>query len=169
MGYQLVSQKGFRSINIESLSRALKKNKSSFYHYFGSLEGYEEELLNHHLCEAKRFAEKASECTNIIPDMINLFLDHQTDIFFHKQLRINRQNPKYKACFTTVFQQFENAILKHWVSFLNMEQQSLLAGKILHLISENFLLQITHKTYHYEWLESYLKDMVKLMYDIKPK
>ena len=169
VGYQSVAQKGFRSINIESLSRALKKNKSSFYHYFGSLKSYEAELLNHHLLEAKAFAKKANECSNIIPEMINLFIDHQTDIFFHKQLRINRQNPKYKACFTFVFQQFEEAILEEWIGFLNLQHQPLLARRILHLISENFLLQITPEHYNYHWLEDYLKDMVKLMHDLKPR
>ena len=67
MGYQLVSQKGFRSINIESLSRALKKNKSSFYHYFGDLEIFIEELLGHHLERAEQFSQQAKACATSEP------------------------------------------------------------------------------------------------------
>ena len=92
-GYQMISEKGFTKVNVESIARTINKNKSSFYYYFGDWEGFEESLLEYHLSLAEEFAVKINNCANIIPDMLEVFLDYKTDIFFHKQLRINRDKP----------------------------------------------------------------------------
>lgn len=162
----MVSEHGFSKVNVEAIARIMNKSKSSFYHYFGDWEGFEDDLLAHHLTLAKEFANEVKNCESIIPDMLNLFLAHKTDIFFHKQLRINREKPHYKKCFQSVYELFENAILKEWIGFLNLEDQSFLAAKILTLLSENFLLQITHKTYNYSWLKNYLLEVSNLLLDI---
>jgi hypothetical protein len=101
--------------------------------------------------------------------MINLFLEHKTDIFFHKQLRINRDKPHFKACFEKVYTMFENAILEEWVLFLNLESHSFLASKFLTLISENFLLRITHQNYTFDWLKNYLIETANLMQNMNSK
>ena len=161
-GYEMISEHGFSKVNVEAIARVMNKSKSSFYHYFGDWEGFEDDLLEYHLTLAKAFAIDVSKCENIIPDMLNLFLAHKTDIFFHKQLRINREKPHYKRCFESVYSLFENAILKEWIAFLKLEDQSFLATKILTLISENFLLQITHENYNYHWLKNYLHGSLKI-------
>jgi AcrR family transcriptional regulator len=165
-GYQMISDHGFTNVNVESIARLLNKNKSSFYYYFGNWDVFEEALLEYHLDLAKQFAEEVARCQSIIPDMVHLFIRHQTDIFFHKQLRINRTKPHFKKCFEKVFNLFEQAVHDQWVAFLNLEKQSFLAAKILILISENFLLQITHENFEYDWLENYLLQTAQLMQDM---
>ena len=165
-GYQLVSENGFSKVNVELMARLLNKNKSSFYYYFGDGEGFEEALLAHHLKLANQFAADVSACQNILPDLLELFIAHKTDIFFHKQLRINRVKPHFKKCFETVFTMFEEAVHDKWVSFLNAEHHSFLAAKILTLLSENFLLQITHENFNYDWLNNYLLEASCFMQDL---
>ena len=48
-GYFVFGRKGPNGINIELLAKKLKKSKSSFYHYFGDLETFQEALLDYHL------------------------------------------------------------------------------------------------------------------------
>jgi len=158
-GYELVAIHGFKGINVEQIARSMQKNKSSFYHYMGDWELFEEALLEEHKKLAGPFAEKARACENVLPDMINLFLEHKTDIFFHKQLRIHRQKPAYKACFQQAYSLFEEAILDKWIAFLGMQQQPLLAAKILTLVSDNFLLRITQEEYSYEWMVEYMQEV----------
>jgi AcrR family transcriptional regulator len=162
-GYQMVSALGFAEVKVESIARLLNKNKSSFYHYFGDWEVFEEALLDHHINLAKQFAADANSCQNIIPDLVNLFIDHKTDIFFHKQLRINREKAQFKKCFESVYSMFEEAIAERWTSFMKLEDQAYLATKILNLLSENFLLQITDENFTSSWLEDYLLEASKLM------
>ena len=162
----MISEHGFSNVKVESIARSVGNNKSSFYHYFGDWEGYEEALLAYHLELAEGFANRINECETIIPDMVNVFLDYKKDIFFHKQLRINRTKPHFKKCFETVFTIFEDAILDKWSSFLNLQNQSFLASKILVLLSENFLLKITFENYNSEWLYNYLFEVAQLVEDI---
>ncbi|MDF1695350.1 MAG: TetR/AcrR family transcriptional regulator [Saprospiraceae bacterium] len=166
IGYQMIAEHGFTKVNVESIGRSIGKNKSSFYHYFGDWKGYVEALLHYHLSRAEDFALKINNCETIIPGMVEIFLDYKIDIFFHKQLRINRQNPLYAQCFESVYSLFETAIVEKWKSFLMLENRTFLATKILALISENFLLKITHTSYDYDWLHTYLFDVAKLINDI---
>ena len=159
----MVSELGFKSLNIESLARSLDKNKSSFYHYFGDLEIFESELLDHHLELARGFAEEVAACENIRTDMINVFVEHKADLFFHKRLRINRSNPAYKKCFEKVFDLYENAILDQWSEFLGLQNQRMFARTFLRLITENFLLQITQDSFTHEWLDNYLREVAGVL------
>ena len=167
-GYQMVSEKSFTNVNVESLARVIKKNKSSFYYYFGDWSGFENALLEHHLKLAKQFAIDTDECQSIIPDLVDLFVKYRTDIFFHKQLRINRTNPHFKKCFESVYKLFENAVLDKWNAFLGMENHSMLAEKFLTILSENFLLRITHENFNESWIKDYMIETSKLMQNINP-
>ncbi|MGK0388382.1 MAG: AcrR family transcriptional regulator [Maribacter sp.] len=158
-GYNLFSKNGINSINIESIARRINKNKSSFYHYFGDIDFFEAELLKFHIHKAEQFAELAKKCKSIKPELLNLFIEHKTDLLFHKQLRINRHKPAYKKCFETAFEKLDEAMIDNWADFLGLKTQQLFAKTFLHLIAENFLLQITEQTFDYNWLNNYLDDV----------
>ena len=162
-GYQLVGIKGFDAVNVEQIARSLEKNKSSFYHYFGESPIYTEALLEYHLSRGHELKLKLEQIENILPDILPLFLEFKEDLLFHKQLRINRSDEQKKRCFENVFTLFENSILKQWVAFLGFENRPMIARTFLHLISENFLLQITESNFTQEWLESYLMDIAKVI------
>ena len=61
-GYQMASANGFNSLSVEAIGRAINKNKSSFYHYFGDWAIFEDALLEHHLHLSKQFARDANQC-----------------------------------------------------------------------------------------------------------
>ena len=168
-GYHLVATQGFGTVNIESTARAMGKSKSSFYHYFGDWEGFEEFLLNHHITRAMAFAHEVTECKEIVPDLVHLLIDYKTDFFFHKQLRINRERPDFKTCFEKVHELFEKAVIDQWVAFLSLQDRPFLAAQTLRLISENFLLQITEEHYDFDWLKNYLQEASGLVLSMKTK
>ncbi|MEM6725564.1 MAG: TetR/AcrR family transcriptional regulator [Bacteroidota bacterium] len=166
-GYQLVAEKGFENLNIGVLARTMDKNKSSFYHYYGDWEGFEEALLAYHLELAIPFSKKVRDCEDVVPGLINVFLEHKTDLFFHKQLRINRSKPHIKRCYQLAYDQFVEAVHDQWVAFLGLERQSFLAIKFLDLIIDNLLLQINNEHYNYNWLHEYIIGHAKFLSDIK--
>jgi AcrR family transcriptional regulator len=168
VGYQMVADSGFGSISIESISRQVGKNKSSFYHHFGDTEVFKDELLTYHLLRAEQFAKEVDVCESINPGMINVFLLYKSDFFFHKQLRIERTNPEYKRCFEKVFELYETAVLEKWAVFLKLHNQQQLASTFLRLISENFLLQITQNSYTFYWLSNYLDEVAIMLSQLKP-
>ena len=162
-GYRVVSLEGFGSLNVESIGRAIQKNKSSFYHYFGDMEIFEAELLDYHLERSRTFADEIAACEQILPGMVDIFLAYQTDVLFHKRLRFKREDPAYKACFEKVFKMFEEAVMDKWTIFLGLDANSRLAATFLHFISENFLLQITPKNFTAAWMENYLQEVTQLL------
>jgi AcrR family transcriptional regulator len=168
-GYEMMAMEGSGSLRVEVLSRVIGKNKSSFYYHFGGMEAFEQALLAYHMECVDQMAEKIQQCQNIRPDLFHLFLAHQTDLFFHKQLRIHRDNAIYQACFTDAFSKIETAMLPQWGSFFGLSEQHFFARVFLGLIAENFLLQITPQTLSYDWLNQYLKYIHSFWLQLNPQ
>lgn len=162
-GYKMVSKNGFKSLNIESIGRNIQKNKSSFYHYFGDMETFESELFEHHYRQADLFSRKIVECEVMKPDMLNLFIGYKIDLFFHRQLRINRDNPIYKNCFEKSFKIIETSLIHKWVDFLELKDNIMFATSFLNIIIDNFFLRITDQTFDYQWLSQYLDEIITVL------
>lgn len=165
--YALVAEKGFERLNVNSISRLVGKSKSSFYHYFGDMELFKMKLLDFHVKQMNIFSAKISEGDNIYPDLINVFLEHQLDIFFHKQLRIHREDPTNKKHIEKIFQDYENAILEQWNNHFDLNHQKLFSRKFNRFISEHFFLSITHEEYSFDWLKNYLDKILDLIQHMK--
>ena len=168
-GYNMVSKNGTNSINIESIARTINKNKSSFYHYFGDIKIFETELLDFHIQQVEIFSNSIKDCERIRPDVLNVFIEYKTDLLFHKQLRISRDNPEHKKCFEKAFKKVEEAFIDKWANFLGLDKQKLFAATFLHLIAENFLLQITEQGFDYDWLNRYLENVYTVLKQMDPK
>ena len=164
--YALVAKNGFESLNVNLISRTVGKSKSSFYHHFGDLELFNMALLDYHVNQMNDFSAKIDACDNIYPGMIHIFLEHQMDIFFHKQLRIHRVEPTYKKHIEKIFQVYENAVLEQWNNQFGLNHQNQFSIKFKRFISEHFFLSITQENYTFDWLKAYLdqiSDMIQQM------
>jgi len=166
-GYQVVGKTGFNTINIESIAFALKKSKSSFYHYFGDKAIFEVELLNYHLDRVEAFSQEVTKCESIRPDYINLLLAYKSDILFHKQLRLNRNKPNHKKCFEKANGLYSLAALDLWVDFFGLAQNRFFVQTFLHFFTENFLLQISPENYTYSWLNNYVEELYYMLKQLK--
>lgn len=167
IGYQLVAEEGFQKLSIESIARKIGKSKSSFYHYFGDKEVFEEELLNHHLKQAEISITKLKECENIRPGFVNILLEVKNDMFFNKQLRLQRDNPIYKTCFEQAYEIYEAATFDLWVTFFGLADNKRFAKLFLKFFAENFLLKISPESYTYEWLDNYMQELDSMLKEFK--
>ena len=166
-GYHIVAYHGFSAINVASLARKLDKSKSSFYHYFGDIELFEEELLKLHEKRTKLVAGRLKDCERVFPDMVNIAIEFKDDLFFHKQLRINRDVDRYRSCFEQAFLIFEDTFLDIWAEGLNLSDRKLFARSFLHLVVDNFLLRITHVTFTFDWIMKYLQGATDMLQQMK--
>jgi len=166
-GYQMVANTGFTTINIKSIAFALKRSKSSFYHYFGDKAIFESELLQYHLDRVEAFSQAVTKCKSIRPDYLHLLLEYKTDFLFHKQLRLNRDNPTHKKCFEKAFNIYSKAAIDLWADFFGLTQNKFFAQTFLHFFSENFLLQISPENYTYSWLDNYVEELYRMLKQLK--
>lgn len=164
--YTLIADNGINKLNIESLAQKVGSSKSSFYHFYGDAENFMAELFNYHIQRSADLAVKISACDNLRPDMLNVFIENQEDILFHKQIRIKREDEQCKACFEAAYKKVENAIFDKWITHLGLSNQALFAKAFLNLVAENFLLRITKKDFTYSWLENYIQEISYLITQI---
>jgi AcrR family transcriptional regulator len=94
-GYEIFALSGISSLKIESLAKNVGISKSSFYHHFGDLELFIEDLLNYHIQQSCLIANKENNAKTIDPDLIDILVEHKTDLLFNRQLRINREEKRF--------------------------------------------------------------------------
>ena len=165
--YLQVAEHGFGSLTVHSISRIVGKSKSSFYHYFGDLELFKQDLLDYHLERAKSFANEISKCEAIDPDFIHVFLKYKMDLFFHKQLRIFRNEAIYHTYIEKAFDLYEAAVMEKWNEHFGLTNQKFFSKKFKRFITEHFLLSITPQDFDVQWLRAYLKEIASLILQMK--
>ncbi|MEZ4687034.1 MAG: hypothetical protein R3B47_13485 [Bacteroidia bacterium] len=104
--------------------------------------------------------------THSLEGLIEVLLEHKTDLLFNRQLRIHRENEVSGLfCKTNelTFQSFANL----WTELLDLEDNSYLAGLERWLSIENFFIQITDETLNREWLGSYFQNLQTMVREFK--
>jgi AcrR family transcriptional regulator len=167
VGYEIFAKDGPKGLKVEVMARRMAKSKSSFYHHFADLEVFTEALLCYHLQQAAVIAARERQCKNVVPELLNVLLDVKQDLFFNRQLRVNRHILAFKICFEKASQDVAEATVAIWADALGLTDQTALAGITLNLALENFYLQITEETLNYEWLQSYVKEMRRMVDEFK--
>jgi AcrR family transcriptional regulator len=167
-GYALFAEQGPMALKIEVLAKMVGISKSSFYHYFADLEVFTELLLAHHLVQARKMEQKELNCANIDPDLISILLEHKTDLFFNRQLRVHRQNPLYAQCLVKSNEIVGLGFIEVWTKDLNLKLPKNTLLGIFELALENFYLQITPDTLTEAWLSAYFKNLSRIVANFNP-
>ena len=76
-GYDLFAEEGIEGIQVERLARILNLNKSGFYHYFGDLDGYCDELIKLHERKADLYLADLAKVKSIDPDYLMVLVKHK--------------------------------------------------------------------------------------------
>ncbi|GAB2478447.1 MAG: TetR family transcriptional regulator [Cytophagales bacterium] len=163
-GYHTFAYEGPQALRIEKLAKKVKKNKSSFYHFFSDMEIFIGRLLDYHLEQAKVMSIKESSVQNQ-SELTQIFLDHKLDLLFNRQLRIHRERLDFEACFTRTNEISLPGFIPIWKKIINLDENSHLAEVVLMLSIDNFFLQITENTLNRDWITSFFeknREMVKL-------
>ena len=163
LGYELISDEGLKNLSIESLSRTMNKSKSSFYNYFGEMDLFMVELLSYHIDRSKLFGNEISTIKGIRPGLVNILLEYKSDILFHKQLYLNRDNPKFRNCIERVFSIYGQPIAEKWADYFGLSHNRLFVEKFHRFIAEHFLLIIDSDNYNFNWIDNYLKELSSLL------
>ncbi len=163
-GYKTFAYEGPQGLRIERLARSAGRNKSSFYHFFADLEIFTQNLLDHHMERAKEMVQKESEAKTE-NELVQIIVDHKTDLLFNRQLRFHRENPEFRTCYEKIDGFSIPGLLPVWKEIIGLKEDNYLAKLVLTLALENFYLQITDETINETWIKGYFKkvrEMVKL-------
>ena len=162
-GYEIFALSGQSGLKIEPLAKKVGKNKSSFYHYFADLELYVDELLKYHIKQSGIIAEKEQKAKNINPELIEIIVEHKTDILFNRQLRINRDNKTFLNTLEKSEKIVGNDFVMLWVRDLDLKLTHKQLEGIFTLALDNFYLSINPDNLNYQWLSDYFKNLKKIV------
>jgi AcrR family transcriptional regulator len=161
-GYQAFAQTGQSELKIERLAKQVGKSKSSFYHHFADLELFTEILLIFHIEQSHIIAKKEQAALNIDPDLINVLLEHKTDLLFNRQLRINQNVKLFDETLCASNKIIGDAFKMVWLKDLNSKMNEELMDGLFSLALQNFYLQINVNTLNREWLSQYFVSLKKI-------
>lgn len=163
VGYECFAYSGQSGLKIETIAKKVGKNKSSFYHYFADLELYVDELLQYHLRQSKIIAEKEQQARSINPELIDIIVEHKTDMLFNRQLRINRNRKNLLSTLEKSNEIVGNNFVLLWVRDLDLTLTQRQLESIFELALENFYLQINADNLNHQWLSNYFDNLKKIV------
>jgi AcrR family transcriptional regulator len=162
VGYEMFALLGRKGLKIELLAKKVGISKSSFYHHFADLEVFMEYLLKHHVQQSQRIAQKEQNAKNIIPELIDILVEHKIDLLFNRQLRIDREDKAYLATLNLSNQTVGNAFVMLWLKDLNLKLTQKQLEGIFELALENFYLQINNTNLTHQWLTEYFINLKRI-------
>jgi AcrR family transcriptional regulator len=100
LGYKNFAQNGPENLSISQIGKEIGASRSSFYHHFGDLSFFIEELLAAHWEVCQEFDRTAQKnCKNLLPDLYLELAKHPVSLGFHIQLFQHRSNPRFNYLF----------------------------------------------------------------------
>lgn len=114
VGYALFGEIGAEALNVEKLSTLVGLNRSSFYHYFKDLVGFEETLFDHHKKRYERIGEIIKDYDRFEQLFNEEVFEHKDALAFQRQLLINQSNSRYQECSLDVREYTEQKTFELW-------------------------------------------------------
>lgn len=121
-GYRQFAESGPENLSINMLSKNVGSSRASFYHYFGDMEVFIDELLTLHLKIANAFDQSGlMRCERLFPDMYDLLAENPVPLQFSLQLFRHRVIPSYNYLFIKTYQASANIfVLKLFAEHLGL-------------------------------------------------
>lgn len=95
-GYEHFALYGPKNLSINKLSKNIGLSRASFYHHFGDLNFFTENLLAKHWDIIEIFnSEGKKKCNQLLPDLYDLLSHYPIPLKFSLQLFHNRSNPHF--------------------------------------------------------------------------
>jgi AcrR family transcriptional regulator len=119
-GYLIFASEGIDGIQVERLARSIGFNKSGFYHYFGDLEGYHQELIALHEKKLQHFLLDVKETASLDPDYLELLIRHSLMIMFQVQLLRYKNNRTFYKAGELADEKITLAVRKLWINYMGV-------------------------------------------------
>jgi len=103
-GYRQFAECGPDKLSINRVSKSVGASRASFYHFFGDIDIFIDELLAKHWQIGLQFDEQGKEqCHTLFPDLYDLLGKHTTPLQFSLQLFHHRNQPRFNYVFVKTY------------------------------------------------------------------
>lgn len=111
-GYVDFAKQGPENLSISQIGKEVGASRSSFYHHFGDMDLFVDELLARHwrLCQVFNREGKA-HCQNLMPDLYQLLARFDLPLQFSRQLFHHRHIPRCNYVFLRTYESSAKAFI----------------------------------------------------------
>jgi AcrR family transcriptional regulator len=162
-GYNLFAAEGIEGIQVERLARIVQLNKSGFYHYFGDIDGYCEELIKLHKRKADLFLADVARVKSIDPDYLMVLVQHKIPCMFHLQLIRSKNSPLFYKTAEQIDEQEDALVGELWTDYLGLHGRPVLAIRYFNIVRDMLYLRINFKNFDYHFLHNVMADAKAIM------
>jgi len=162
-GYNLFAEEGIEGIQVERIARILKLNKSGFYHYFGDIDGYCEELIKLHKRKADLYLADLATVKSIDPEYFMVLVQHKIPCMFHLQLIRRKDNPLFYKTAEQIDQQEDGIIGELWSDYLGIHDHPELAIRYFNIVRDMLYARINFNNFDYHTLHKFMAEAKAVM------
>jgi AcrR family transcriptional regulator len=167
-GYEIFAAEGMDGIQVERLARILALNKSGFYHYFGDVDGYYDELIKLHKHKADLYLADVATIKMIDPDYFNVIVKHKLSVIFHLQLIRRRDKPEFYNIAEKIDQHEDTLIGELWSDYLGFHDPAL-AMRYFAIVRDMLYARVSLKNLTYPGLRDLMTEAKAVMQQITKK
>lgn len=158
-GYETYALKGFEFLKIEQLSKDVGISKSSFYHHFADLDYFLENLIDYHYKRCLILSKKEKECKRINPDLIDILIEHKTDLLFHRQLRVNKSNKVIELALIKSEKILGNYAVMLWAKEINLKLTTSQLEGVFEIATDDFYMKINKDNLNFTYISNYFQKL----------
>ena len=166
LGYDLFAHEGLDGIQVERLARILQLNKSGFYHYFGDLEGFCEELISLHKKKVTLFLQEVSITKDLDPGYLLLLIAHAKTVMFQVQITRNKDNHLFYHASEKVDRLVDLGVRQLWCEYVGILDNKDVAMRYYDIVRDMFYTRVTFKNLNYPFLHDLVSEAKLLIQDI---
>jgi len=161
-GYMHFAESGPENLSINRLSKELGSSRASFYHYFGDMDVFIDELLAMHWKIVLEFNRRGkTECKQLFPDLYNLLSEHTVPLKFNIQLFRHRNTPAYNYLFIKTYESSaKEFILRLFAKEFNLVQPESEMLKLWTTVGETWYSRLTMEDLSAQTLQRHAEEIM---------
>ncbi|HTF21135.1 MAG TPA: TetR family transcriptional regulator [Chryseolinea sp.] len=153
-GYDLLGREGVEGIKIERLARILHLNKSGFYYYFNTMDGFLRSVLEYHIRMAREVAAQLSACKSVDPDVLLVIVRFKSFFLVESQLLSRNRNVPLHLDVDVAGRIISDELIRLWQRTGEIRYDTSTVLAYLNIIRHFFYVRITAEEIDYEFLRS---------------
>ena len=151
-GYELFAMEGPDGLQIERLARITSHNKSGFYHYFGNLDIYCEQLILRHYRYFNFFLNDVMTCNNVDPEYLLVLLKHKVTVMGQLQMVRCKSHQLFSGAHKEPDEKVVQVGQKIWANHIDIHDNPDLVAQYHSIIRDMFYSRISFENFNYDFL-----------------
>jgi AcrR family transcriptional regulator len=163
VGYRQFAEHGPDLLSINKISHEIGTSRASFYHYFGDIGNFIDDLLSMHWQTVERFIITGKDtCQNLFPDLYDLIAEYPVSQQFSMQLFHARSNPEFNFLFIKMYEAIAKAFaLKLFAMEYQLNQNENDVYKLWLTVGETWYSRLSPQDLSSSTLQKHAREIMK--------